>query len=106
MTGQQIETEIFFGPTYYMRLKHMVKDKINYRARGPITKLTRQPVSGRANDGGLRIGEMERDAVISHGMSHFLQESMMERADKFQLAICNHTGMVSIYNPNRDIMIS
>ena len=106
MNGKQLEASIFIGPTYYMRLKHMVKDKINYRARGPRTNLTRQPVSGRANDGGLRIGEMERDAVISHGMSYFLQESMMERADKFQLAICNHTGMVSIYNPNRDIMIS
>ena len=106
MNGKQIEASIFIGPTYYMRLKHMVKDKINYRARGPITKLTRQPVSGRANDGGLRIGEMERDAVISHGMSTFLRESMMERADKYKLAICNHTGLVSIYNPNRDIMIS
>ena len=106
MNGKQIEASIFIGPTYYMRLKHMVKDKINYRARGPITKLTRQPVSGRANDGGLRIGEMERDAVISHGMSHFLQESMMERADSYQLAVCNNTGMVSIYNPNRDLMLS
>ena len=64
MTGEQMETSIFIGPTYYMRLKHMVKDKINYRARGPRTLLTRQTVQGRANDGGLRIGEMERDGVI------------------------------------------
>ena len=106
MNGKQMESTVFIGPTYYMRLKHMVKDKINYRARGPRTNMTRQPVSGRANDGGLRIGEMERDAVISHGMSHFLQESMMERADKYQMAICNHTGMVAIYNPGRDIMLS
>ena len=106
MNGKQLEATVFIGPTYYMRLKHMVKDKINYRARGPRTNLTRQPVSGRANDGGLRIGEMERDAVISHGMNHFLQESMMERADKYQMAICNHTGMVAIYNPGRDIMLS
>ena len=61
MDGTQLESEIFMGPNYYMRLKHMVKDKINYRARGPRTALTRQAVSGRANDGGLRIGEMERD---------------------------------------------
>jgi DNA-directed RNA polymerase II subunit RPB2 len=106
MNGSQLEASIFIGPTYYMRLKHMVKDKINYRARGPRTNLTRQPVSGRANDGGLRIGEMERDAVISHGMSQFLKESMMERADAYQLAICNHTGIVSIYNPSRDILLS
>jgi DNA-directed RNA polymerase II subunit RPB2 len=58
MTGQQIETDIFIGPTYYMRLKHMVKDKISYRRQGPNTQLTRQSVGGRANDGGLRIGEI------------------------------------------------
>ena len=95
MTGEQIETEIFMGPNYYMRLKHMVKDKINYRALGPRTALTKQPVSGRANDGGLRIGEMERDSVISHGACEFLKESMMERGDKYYLAICNTTGMIA-----------
>ena len=54
MTGEQLETEIYIGPTYYLRLKHMPKDKINYRARGPRDQLTRQTVAGRANDGGLR----------------------------------------------------
>ena len=106
MTGEQIETEIFIGPTYYMRLKHMVKDKINYRATGPRTALTKQPVSGRANDGGLRIGEMERDVLISHGISYFLRESMMERGDKYKIAICNKTGMVAIYNPSKNLFIS
>ena len=106
MTGEQISTEIFMGPTYYMRLKHMVKDKINYRPLGPRTALTRQPVSGRANDGGLRIGEMERDVLISHGISDFLRESMMERSDKYKIAICNVSGMVSIYNPAKKLFIS
>ena len=106
MSGKQLETEIFIGPTYYMRLKHMVKDKINYRARGPRTNLTRQPVSGRANDGGLRIGEMERDAVISHGAALFLSESMMERGDKYQMAVCNKSGMIAIYNPARELLLS
>jgi hypothetical protein len=106
MTGEQIETEIFFGPNYYMRLKHMVKDKINYRSLGPRTALTRQPVSGRANDGGLRIGEMERDSVISHGATEFLRESMMERGDKYHIAICNNTGMMAIYNPAKNIFMS
>ena len=106
MTGEQIESEIFMGPTYYMRLKHMVKDKINFRALGPRTALTKQPVSGRANDGGLRIGEMERDSIISHGATDFLRESMMERGDKYFLAICNQTGMMSIYNPSRNLFMS
>uniref|UniRef100_A0A6C0DRM1 DNA-directed RNA polymerase n=1 Tax=viral metagenome TaxID=1070528 RepID=A0A6C0DRM1_9ZZZZ len=106
MTGEQLETEIFMGPTYYMRLKHMVKDKINYRARGPNTALTKQPVQGRANDGGLRIGEMERDSVISHGTSEFLRESMMERSDNYFMAICNTTGMMAIYNPAKNIFMS
>ena len=106
MTGDQIETEIFVGPTYYMRLKHMVKDKINYRAQGPRTALTRQPVSGRANDGGLRIGEMERDVLISHGANEFLRESMMDRGDKYRMAVCNKTGMIAIYNPDQNIFMS
>ena len=106
MTGEQLETEIFIGPTYYMRLKHMVKDKINYRARGPRTALTKQPVSGRANDGGLRIGEMERDSIISHGATNFLTESMMERGDKYYMAVCNKTGMVAIYNESKNLFMS
>lgn len=106
MTGEQIETEIFIGPTYYMRLKHMVKDKVNYRERGPRTAMTRQPVEGRANDGGLRIGEMERDAIISHGATNFLTESMMERSDKYFMAICNKTGLIAIYNPVKNLFMS
>jgi hypothetical protein len=106
MTGEQIESSIFIGPTYYMRLKQMVKDKINYRALGPRTALTRQPLSGRANDGGLRIGEMERDVLISHGMNDFLRESMMDRGDKYYLAICNTTGMIAVYNPSKNLFMS
>lgn len=105
-SGEQIEADIFMGPTYYMRLKHMVKDKINYRARGPLQQLTRQPVHGRANDGGLRIGEMERDAVCAHGMSYFLNESFMERGDEYYMAICNVSGSIAIYNPERSLFMS
>ena len=105
-TGEQLEMELFMGPCYYMRLKHMVKDKINYRAQGPRTVLTRQTVQGRANDGGLRIGEMERDCVIAHGATKFLQESMLKRGDEYQVAICNNSGTVAIYNKEKNIFIS
>ncbi len=106
MTGEQIEAEIFMGPTYYMRLKHMVKDKVNFRATGPRTGLTRQPVSGRANDGGLRVGEMERDAIISHGATDFLRESMLVRGDQYYMAVCNKTGGLAIYNPEKNLFLS
>jgi DNA-directed RNA polymerase II subunit RPB2 len=106
MTGEQIQSDIYIGPTYYMRLKHMVKDKINYRATGPRTNLTRQTVQGRANDGGLRIGEMERDGVLAHGMSYFLNESFMIRGDEYFMAICNKTGAIAIYNEVKNLFLS
>ena len=84
-TGEMMEVEVFAGTIYYQRLKHMVEDKINYRTTGPKTLLTHQPTQGRGNDGGLRIGEMERDALMSHGMSKFLHESLMERSDKAEI---------------------
>jgi len=71
-----------------------------------MTALTKQPVSGRANDGGLRIGEMERDSIASHGMVDFLTESMMERADKYKIAVCNTTGLFAIYNPAKNLFLS
>ena len=106
MTGEQLESNIYIGPTYYMRLKHMVKDKINYRARGPRTMLTRQTVQGRANDGGLRVGEMERDGLIAHGLAKFVEDSMMERGDEYYMAICNHTGSIAIYNESKNLFLS
>jgi DNA-directed RNA polymerase II subunit RPB2 len=108
MTGEQLAADIYIGPTYYMRLKHMVKDKINYRARGPNTVLTRQPVQGRANDGGLRIGEMERDGVLAHGMSYFLNESFMVRGEQkdYYIAVCNKSGAIAIYNESKNLFLS
>ena len=105
-TGEQLQSSIYIGPTYYMRLKHMVKDKINYRSQGPRTLLTRQTVQGRANDGGLRMGEMERDTVIAHGVSKFMQDSMLNRGDEFFMAVCNKTGTIAIYNESRDLFLS
>ena len=97
-TGDQIQTEIFIGPTYYYRLKHMVKDKINYRAGGPLESLTKQPTQGRANGGGLRIGEMETNAILGHGITSFITESMTTRSDKYDTYIDSKTGEDIIYN--------
>jgi hypothetical protein len=105
-TGAQLFSEIFIGPTYYMRLKHMVKDKINYRATGRRSALTRQTNQGRANDGGLRIGEMERDGIMAHGLSYFLNESYMVRGDEYYMAVCNKTGAIAVYNPERNLFLS
>jgi DNA-directed RNA polymerase II subunit RPB2 len=105
-TGEQVYSEIFIGPTYYMRLKHMVKDKINYRATGKRNFLTRQTNQGRANDGGLKIGEMERDGIMAHGLSYFLNESYMVRGDQYYMAVCNKTGAIAIYNPDKNLFLS
>ena len=95
LTGKQIKSEIFIGPVYYFRLKHMVADKINARGHGdfaPRDFLTKQPTQGRRKSGGLRIGEMERDVLLGHGLSLFTKESYMERSDKFNLLIDNFIG--------------
>ncbi len=84
----------------------MVKDKINYRARGPKQQLTRQTLQGRANDGGLRIGEMERDGIIAHGASCFLNESFMVRGDEYYMVVCNQSGTIAVYNTEKKAMYS
>jgi DNA-directed RNA polymerase II subunit RPB2 len=96
--GEQIHTSIFIGPTYYQRLKIMAADKMHSRGMGPMNYLTKQPAAGRANNGGLRIGEMERDSILSHGISSFMNESMMERSDKYKVQVDNTTGMISYDN--------
>ena len=96
LTGEQMNCHIFFGPTYYYRLKHIVSDKYNYRTEGPVTSMTKQPTKGRANEGGLRIGEMETNAILGHGMGSFIKESMMERSDAFTYNIENENGTIAI----------
>ena len=95
ISGEQLKTSIFIGPTYYQRLKIMVADKIHSRGTGRLQSLIRQPAAGRSNDGGLRIGEMERDSILGHGASEFLRESMMERSDKYEVNIDRRTGLIS-----------
>jgi DNA-directed RNA polymerase II subunit RPB2 len=105
-TGEQIKSEIFFGPTYYYRMKHMVEDKINYRTTGPVQALTRQPTHGRAQEGGLKIGGMEMDALISHGISSFIKESMIERSDKYLTSVNKETGTLSFVNEKYKTIMS
>ena len=102
-TGEQIKTEIFIGPTYYQRLKHMVCDKIHSRgSNGPIVMLTRQPSEGRARNGGLRLGEMERDCLIGHGISKFLKEKMLDTSDNYRIFVCKGCGMTANSNPTKN----
>ena len=98
ITGSQIPCAIFFGPTYYYRLKHMVSDKVNYRRTGKQVSLTHQPTQGRSNEGGLRIGEMEVNCLIAHGVASFTKESLMERSDKHVIYVDNATGDISGIN--------
>lgn len=103
-TGEQIHTEIFIGPTYYQRLKHMVCDKIHSRSNnGPVVLLTRQPAEGRARDGGLRLGEMEIECHWAHGIMQFLKERFMECSDNYRVFICKKCGLMANVNPEKNI---
>jgi len=98
LTGEQLETSVFIGPVFYQRLKHMVSDKQHSRSIGPMVNLTRQPAEGRSRDGGFRIGEMERDVMIAHGMTRFCRERMYDVSDKYSVHVCKTCGMIASYN--------
>jgi DNA-directed RNA polymerase II subunit RPB2 len=102
-TGEMMQAEIFMGPTFYQRLKHMVIDKKHSRGKGPIVSLTRQPCEGRSRDGGLRVGEMERDCLLSHGAAAFTKERLMDVSDPFPTGICKTCGTLAIMNEDESI---
>ena len=105
LTGEQLESSIFIGPAFYQRLKHMVNDKQHSRSIGPMVNLTRQPAEGRARDGGLRFGEMERDCMVSHGASRFTKGRLYDASDTFSVHVCNKCGMIACFNNKEHIHI-
>ena len=103
LTGEQLTMNIFIGPAFYQRLKHMVNDKQHSRSIGPMVNLTRQPAEGRSRDGGLRFGEMERDCMISHGTSRFTKGRIYDASDAFSVFVCNKCGLIASFNNKEHI---
>ena len=105
LTGRQMETKIFMGPCFYQRLRHCAADKLHSRACGPLVMLTRQPAEGRAREGGLRFGEMERDCVAAHGIMEFTKERFMECSDGFKCYTCRKCGLIATANAEANIWL-
>ncbi len=100
VTGKRYLARIFVGDMYYLRLKHIVANKMHARARGPVQLLTRQPTEGKAREGGLRLGEMEKDTFVAHGASLLLKERFS--SDSTVIPVCNNCGLIAIHDYRKD----